>query len=220
MIPIKQFLQHKKKALIIVLIYSIPVVFYVIYLMWFFKSNPELVTDSQSAFKLQWTKYLHNFKNTSYSIQTFLSFYSVIALPIFLLISSSIQIKDNINKAFWFTFFLNSLIIFITVYAEESRVFTLPFLLVYPILGKIIIDQYKWEKAFLTYLIKPLNIIIIVCVSVGAWLMFDKLYELTNLICYENLYREYNTLVVLFMTVLLLNTWYKKRLISNSNYSR
>ena len=97
--------------------------------------------------------------------------------------------------------------VILSAYVEESRVLTLPYLILFPIFGKILNEVIQFNKPFLKYLLNWKNILLlVVVVATSTWKLFKLGSKLTNYKPHENLnlFVEYNTLAVLFIVLVLL----------------
>lgn len=208
-INFKTVFKEKLKLFKVVIVLSIPVFFYLTYLAFFYHYTPKIITETQEGISLRFSLYEKNFRDVENSSRTVLSFLSVFLLPSFLIFyyrqTISVQLtKNKWFKAFYFSLTLNTMVVFVAVFAEESRVFTLPFLIVFPFFGKIISKLIVFSQAFFHYLMCSKRIIILFVTTSLAWLLFELLYKLTNFNITDNLYREYNTISVLFIVLVLL----------------
>ena len=96
--------------------------------------------------------------------------------------------------------------VILSAYAEESRVLTLPYLILFPIFGKILNEVIQFNKPFFKYLMNWKNILLLLAVTTLSWKLFKLGSKLTNYKPHENLnlFVEYNTLAVLFIVLVLL----------------
>lgn len=205
-LQIKNSLKSNMKFFYKVFIISVPVLIYFIYLLYFFKTNPQLLQETQALLPEKFAKIHKNLIGWINLSKTILSFISVYLLPIFLITyyQKKLTNETKVITAFWFTFVINTILVILSSYAEESRVLMLPILIVLPIFGKILTESVSISPAFFTYLMCSKRILLLAVVTSLAWLIVDYCYKFTNLTMNENLYREYNTLTVLFIVLVLL----------------
>lgn len=211
-VDFKKLFQQKNKIIKLAIISGLPVLFYVLYSIWFYKQNPQLVLETKTLISQKFLYYkTKNFLDFENSVRTILSIISVNLLPIFLIFYYKTKhhytvFESKLLTAFWITFSINFVMVMLSAYAEESRVFTLPFLILFPIFGKIIAGVIQFNKQFLTYLLSWKQLIILLFAGILSWLFFKLGYKLTNFKLHENLnlYVEYNTLAVLFIILVLL----------------
>jgi hypothetical protein len=95
-------------------------------------------------------------------------------------------------------------VVLVAVFAQESRVFTLPLLLIFPFFGKIIHQLIDFSTPFIDYLKCSKRVLVLFFSTSIAWLGFEQLYKLTGFDMNDNLFREYNTLSVFFIVLFLL----------------
>lgn len=211
-VDLKKLFQQKNKLVKVCITSGLPILFYVLYSVWFYKQNPQLMQETETLLGQKFLYYkTKNFLDFENSIRTILSIISVNLVPIFLIFYYKIKhqytaFESKLLIAFWITFSINFVMVMLSAYAEESRVFTLPFLILFPIYGKIIDGVIRFNKRFLTYLITWKPILIILLTVILSWLLFKLGYKLTNFKPHENLnlYVEYNTLSVFFIVLVLL----------------
>lgn len=211
-IDFKNVLKEKLKIIRAGVIGLFFVLFYIGYLSWFYKMNPELINESKIWISEKFLNYKNkNFLDFEHTIQTLMSIISVNLLPIFLIIYSRIkhQVSPSESKlfyAFWITFGINFVMVILSAYAEESRVLTLPYLILFPIFGKILHGVIQFNKPFFKYLMNWKNILLLLAVTTLSWKLFKLGSKLTNYKPHENLnlFVEYNTLAVLFIVLVLL----------------
>lgn len=208
-IDFRRILNEKSKFIGVALQLGIPLILYLLYLMWFFEKNPQIVDISHKVLSTKFMHYKKNFRDIENISRTLLSFFSVFFLPIFLLVYyrikySFLESERRWIYAFWLTFVINTIIVILSVYAEESRVFALPLLFLFPFFGKITSGLIVFSQSFLHYLLCTKRVIILFVSTSLAWLLFEQLYKLTNFNMSDNLYREYNTLIVFFIVLILL----------------
>ena len=193
------------KALILIIS---PVFVYLCFLVVFYHFNPKTFAETQDVMSLRFLLYKKNFRDVENISRTFLSFFSVYLLPFFLLFLYHKKhprqlINNKWIKAFVITFFVNTIVVFVAVFAQESRVFTLPLLLIFPFFGKIIHQLIDFSKPFINYLKCSKRILVLFFSTSIAWLSFEQLYQLTRFNMKDNLFGEYNTLVIFFIVLIL-----------------
>lgn len=195
---------------------SFPVVVYAVYLSWFFAANPEAIHQTTDTLSRKFSIYQQNFQDAEHISRTLLSFVSVTLLPLFLILYHRFKVSrtrfhQKMFSAFWLTFFINTPIIFLTVFAEESRVFYLPFLFLVPVAGKLITDVISFSPEFLKYLLSYKRLLLIVVIVTFSWWFFQYLYTFTHLPMNENLYREYHVGGCIFIGLILMYQNYLKK---------
>lgn len=208
-IEFRRVMNEKSKFILVVLELGIPLFLYVLYLIWFFEKNPQMVDASQKVLSTKFMHYKKNFRDIENISRTLLSFFSVFLLPIFILVYY--RIKHSFNEcerswlnAFWLTFLINTIIVLLSVYAEESRVFTLPLLFIFPFLGKFFTKLIRFSPEFFNYLFCSKRIVLLFISTSLTWFIFKFIYQFTNLNMNDNLYREYNTISIFLISLVLL----------------
>lgn len=211
-LDLKRLASQKFQVLKVAVISGLPVLIYIIYSIWFYKENPQLVEETKTLFSQKFSYYkTKNFLDFDHSIQTLMSIISVNLLPIFLIIYYRIKhqvspLESKLFSAFWITFSINFVLVILSAYVEESRVLTLPYLILFPIFGKILNKVIRFNKAFFKYLFNWKNILFLIAVTTLSWKLFKLGSKLTNYKPHENLnlFVEYNTLAILFIVLVLL----------------
>lgn len=211
-VTIKDFLRNKKKLILNTAIVAIPVVLYILYLVYFFENNPDYVSKTNEVMQEKWFHYRKNFKNLGNVIRTILSVGGVFLFPFFLLLrytAKQPEIKQLI-KGFWITFWVNLGVVVIATFAEESRLFALPLLLLFPVFGEILSSQFKGSVNLNKFILSPIRILLLLGIGVGSWFLFDVLYAQTDIVANESLFREYFSLNFVGIAVILLYSRYAK----------
>ena len=98
-----------------------------------------------------------NFQDSQYTIETISSFFLIMLFPLFLLFRHRVYIhqQNELNqtvRAFFLIFILNTFIVLTSAYARESRLFALPLLWIFPLLGQLLARDWELVKS-----IKSLN---------------------------------------------------------------
>lgn len=213
----KNILRDKIFTLKMILICVIPVLIYALYLIWFYTENPEIISETTSSLDQKFSHYKKNFRDVKNSSRTILSFISVFLFPLFLIIYGRLKyrsddLQQKLIHSFWLTFAINTPIIFVSVYAEESRVFALPVLFILPVAGQMIAQSISFSREFIHYFLNLKQLLIFIITGIAAWFLFDQGYRLTQLHMNENLYRQYNVAACLFICLILIYRKYKKKL--------
>jgi len=208
-----KFGQQKMKILKTLIVCALPVVFYSIYLFWFYSSEPQLLIEAKEALNERADYFERNFRNMSYTLRTLISFISIYLLPAILVLVYLLKNKKdgiwNISmKAFGFTVLINTLVVFVSVYAEEARVFALPLLLIFPVLGHIWGSQFNWSKPFFKFLLDPRRILTLIVWTAVGWYILQFLYSLTDINIADSLFLEYNVLTIFVIGVLVLSLYH------------
>lgn len=135
----------------------------------------------------------------------------VLALPLFLLYrygrSGTPSPQDRAQlQAFWITLVLNTLVVLFAAKAREARLFALPMILGWPLLGRVI--MYELQRAggigsFLSFLRQPLLAIEFVVKAVVLSIAVYKLFCLSTGIEQDNLFHEYLIAELLLILICL-----------------
>ncbi len=210
-IDFSKVFQEKIKIMKRLVVEAFPVIFYFLFLVWFYSENPEIYEESKNYLKEnRFGVYEKNFRNIGNFIRTFLSFSSVMLLPISLLIIfKKERFNNRLTNAFWLTVVLNTGVVLLSVFAEESRVFALPLLILFPIFGGYLV-KVKFSENFIRYIIVYKRLVPLVLVTVVSYFFYEFLYGLTDLNSEENFYVEYNTLAALIVGIIIYNKMFTK----------
>ena len=138
----------------------IPLLIYICFIA-FYTNKHQISEASQSDFLNRLDHFNYNFQNLNFALESFTSLFVAIGFQTYIVIIYCIKNRVNrletkMIKAFLITLFLNTLIVLIATKARETRLFTLPLFLIWPILGKFLIIEIKYfiEKNRITLLIK------------------------------------------------------------------
>ena len=129
-----------------------------------------------------------NFRNTNYTVETLVGIFLVLAWPLVLL-------RRLLGKLRFFTLGLvaslvvNTLLVLFMAKAREARLFALPLLLIWPLLGlrRYNLQGFKWQPS-------PVALLILVLGVGGTAHLAWNLYQSTVGTNTDNLFREYLTL--------------------------
>ncbi|WP_116541678.1 hypothetical protein [Pontibacter virosus] len=190
-----------------VAILLIPAVVYVIYLYFFITLN-EIGAASKQDFQERLKHFYGNFRDLKFAIESVASFFLASGLQTYLLYSyasrkSLSPIEKKYVKAFVFTLLINTVIVILTTYVRETRLFALPLIFLFPLMGRIVLRELnyiRWKLSVITRreLIKYLPLFLIlsaVCITVTYKYYFQTIGSQA-----ENLFNEY-TAIVLLVTI-------------------
>ena len=188
-------------ALKINLIYFLgPIVFYFIYR---FQFDYLFLNDYSDNPILRFKNLSFNFQNKEFIIETIMALVNCTILPTYILITS--RKKFLAYKTFFQSYFLaliiNTSIVLISSYAREARLFTLPVLLVTPVIGIIIIDMFKKFEPYKT------KRFILSCFLMFVFSKFiflitnEKFYTTTIGMPEENFFNEYSSILLLIIAL-------------------
>ncbi len=151
-----------------------------------------------------------NFQDIKYGRETIFSFFLVNAIPLYLLLQfwsdiKKVTLEKKLASGFLFLLFCNTLIVIFSTIARESRLFALPLLLIYPLLGKyLLLEMKRFRTGKLAKLDFPILAMIILNIAVlflAHWYFF-KVYETTIHPKQFNYNCEYLFTIVLLIVVL------------------
>ncbi len=143
----------------------------------------------------------------------------VLALPSFLLYrhgrSDTSSPADRARlQAFWITLVLNTLVVLFAAKAREARLFALPMVLGWPLLGKAIMDELRRAGgigSFLAFMRQPLLAIEFAVKAVVLCIAVYRFFSLSTGIELDNLFHEYLIAELLLILVCLYAGKYRKR---------
>ena len=129
-----------------------------------------------------------NFRNTDYTVETLVGIFLVLAWPLVLL-------RRLLGKLRFFTLGLvaslvvNTFIVLFMAKAREARLFALPLLLIWPLLGlrRYNLQGFKWQPS-------PVALLLLVLGVGGTVHLAWNVYQSTVGTNTDNLFREYLTL--------------------------
>ncbi|MCB9183097.1 MAG: hypothetical protein H6591_04195 [Flavobacteriales bacterium] len=142
-----------------------------------------------------------------------------LALPSFLLYrhgrsDASSPADRAMIQAFWITLVLNTLVVLFAAKAREARLFALPMILGWPLLGKAIMDELRRAGgigSILSFMRQPLLAIAFVVKAVVLSIAVYRFFSLSTGIEQDNLFHEYLIAELLLILVCLYAGKYRKR---------
>ncbi len=153
-----------------------------------------------------------NFRDAAMSSESLCYLVMTLVLPTFLFHrfnqSKTCTEEDRrLMKAFWVTLLLNTLAVLIAAKAREARLFALPMILGWPLLGKALMAEIErlggWVQ-LLSFLRKPLLAIEFAAKAVIILLGVRMLFVLSTGIQQDNLFHEYLVAELLFILACML----------------
>ncbi|MFM7746771.1 MAG: hypothetical protein ACKO7X_02510, partial [Bacteroidota bacterium] len=129
-----------------------------------------------------------NFRNIDYTVETLVGIFLVLAWPLVLL-RPLLGRYRFLTMGFVVSLVINTLMVLLMAKAREARLFALPLMLVWPLLG---LRRYAWPNLKRPY--GPMNGLILVMGIAGTLHLAWNLYQSTVGPNTANLYREYLTL--------------------------
>ncbi len=143
--------------------------------------------QSQQEMSSRMNLFDFNFQDIKYARETIFSFFLVSGFPLYLLVQYRQDIKKDaalcdVFKGFLFLFIVNILIVVFSTIARESRLFALPLLLLYPLLGRYFLKEIKGFCRFTDFTLKIPQLMVILLHMGILWLAywyFFTVYETT-----------------------------------------
>ncbi|WP_211318130.1 hypothetical protein [Pontibacter mucosus] len=183
-----------------------PVAIYVLYLVLFITgSGIEDASKQDFVGRLEHFKY--NFQSIKFALEALLSFFLALGFQTYLLCSYASRKHLSVTErkfiaAFIITLALNTVIVYFTTWARESRLLALPLLFLWPILGKIAQSEFQYIKAkvrasthneILRWL--PLfTTLAIVIIYITQKVYFQTIGSIS-----DNLFNEYTAIILIFL---------------------
>jgi hypothetical protein len=110
-------------------------------------------------------------------------------------------------RAFLITLFLNTLVVLFFAQAREARLFALPIILVWPLLGKAFLTELArhggWE-GFLAYFVRPARSFLLIILLVAIYVLVRLAFPMSTGIQQDNPFHEYIAVQTLFMVACLI----------------
>ena len=128
-----------------------------------------------------------NFRNTDYSVETLMGIFLVLAWPLVLL-RSLLSRYRLLTMGFAVSLVINTLMVLLMAKAREARLFALPLMLIWPLLG---LRQYAWPTMKRSF--GPKNGLILMLAIAGTLHLAWNLYQSTVGPNTHHLFREYLT---------------------------
>ena len=220
-LDIFQPFKDKKILIRTIVINSIPIIIYGIYIILFYYFISE-ASERPSLYE-RFSLYEKNFRNISNTIRTFISFASINLFPVFLIVFSWKFFKNNAVffnwiKAFVLTTFINTSVVFISVFAEEARVFSLPLIFMFPFFGQMLLFILTSLKTQLTLLSNIKIIFLSTIVTFFFWIGIKKIYNMTDLNLHNNLYEEYHAICIFLILLAIFRKYFSYKYEIGKNY--
>lgn len=209
--------RYLKKIIII----SIPVFFHMVFL-YFYLTYYEVGEKSKSDL-LNRLYYFHfNFQNTDYAVESVTSLFFAIGLQLYLILwyvkdLENTFLEGRLIKSFIFALILNSVIVLLSTKARETRLFALPLVFIWPILGKVVLTEFRFIKTGIRNLNTWLSILFFLFLIFVGILISKYVYTPTEMNPDENFFHEYLgfTLVLISLHCLIRFLCEKKQKAAN-----
>ncbi len=134
---------------------ALPVVFYGIFIAIYLWKH-QLVDATKTEMISRYSCFLENFENTKNTIESLVSFFVSLGVPLyFSLLFLSQRTPNNFQQQFIFAFLLTALIntpiVFLSSFARESRLFALPLFFLWPMASQLFGKKIKLLFSFKAY---------------------------------------------------------------------
>lgn len=137
-------LSRKNSAYLILL--GLPIVLYAVFMVSFIRFY-QLTEGAIDGFWDRFVGLAENFQNPQFAIESLVSLFLVLGIPIYLLI---LRMQKEVKKeqklflrAFLLTLLLNTLVVFTVTKSREVRLFVVPMFFLWPILGEFLKNELK-----------------------------------------------------------------------------
>tara|TARA_B100001287_G_scaffold5367_1_gene4133 strand:+ start:251 stop:1384 length:1134 start_codon:yes stop_codon:yes gene_type:complete len=198
----------------------VPVVIYFSYLLIINKTNI-ISINSTNDVSSRLSLYSYNTQSQKTAIESLLSFFLILGLPIYLTFYG-LKIKNTENEkyinAFLVTVILNSTVVFTLTMAREARLFTIPMLFIWPIFSKIFIEDIRLLFTLNNYKLifyNFNNVVSFIFLNFLNYTLSFKAYETSIGKPKENYFNEYLfTLILVIITHTILKYNMKKKLLN------
>jgi hypothetical protein len=172
-----------KKMLALIL----PVVIYAAFL-YLFISLSGIGKESKDDLSGRFSHFLINFQNQEYAVESFLSLALAVGVQAYFLFSylsnnPLTATEKKLIKAFLLTMVFNTIIVLTTTLARETRLFALPLVFIWPIFGKVLIQELKIlgsAKNYLKLVTNPISIGTLILLWAFCFLIYRFIYIQTN----------------------------------------
>lgn len=189
---------------------AVPLVLYGAFL-WYFLSSSQLVPGIVDDLNSRRDLISFNFRDIDLTAESLWYLYLVIGIPVFLLLryqdSSPCTTRENqMICAFLIALALNSLVVFFFTQAREARLFALPLLLVWPLLGKALLtelERHGGRKSYLAYFLRPARSLLLLGSLVAIYALVRLTFPMSTGIQQDNPFHEYIAIQTLFMIACL-----------------
>lgn len=184
-----------------------PILAYTVFLLWWMQGDwmfGASLLDLQER-----PSFLHfNFSDARIGAESVCYLTLVLALPVFLLArfhrSRACTAEDRrLLRAFWITLVLNTIAVLVAAKAREARLFALPLIFGWPLMGKALTSEfgrYTSVRSFFAFLSSPLLALQFVGGAVVISIGITRLFNLSTGIGADNLFHE--TLIAELLVIL------------------
>jgi hypothetical protein len=201
-------------------LFIFPLIVYSITTPLVLNSKHVLAAAASYATQDRWQQWRYNFHDAQYTLESFASCLIVLALPIVCVVLykkffSVSEMEKKLIFAGLCTAIINTPLVFSLALAQEARLFALPLIFIWPILGKICSKiVYQAVRNFTQHFFIKLSIVL---VSIPVWYVVAfRWYEPTFSGGFGWAYQIYIFLEALFITFLIVSFGRNKRIESFS----
>ncbi|MCB0400593.1 MAG: hypothetical protein KDD41_00770 [Flavobacteriales bacterium] len=195
------------------LLFAVPVVIYLGYYGYHLSTFQAGVEADYDEASIRVSQLSYNFQSNAYTLETISLFLIVNLFPLVLLFLQPRSDRSGmLIKAFWVLLGLNTIMVLLGARVSESRVLTLPLLLLWPLMGGYVqaigsdlIVQLRGKKMRIVLLISMMMM------ALAAYFGAFKVYEQTGAKADENLFNEYFFMVLFTSGMLLLLHAFRKK---------
>ncbi len=180
----------------------LPMALYGIFL-WHFHPSTGTVEDLLT----EHSRIAYNFGNLRMTAESLWYLYLVLGLPLFLILryrgtTSCTMGENRLIRAFLLAVVLNTLTVLFFAQAREARLFALPLILVWPLLGKALLTELVrsggWRSG-MAYLLQPARSVALIALLTVLYVVVRLTFPMSSGIQEDNPYHEYIAVQTLFM---------------------
>lgn len=197
----------EKDSILKIIYLSIPVGIYMTFLYVFIRYN-NWEEASQQDLNDRFSHLVLNFQDKRHSIETFISFFLALGFPIYLCVRALKRRLDEQDKkviyGFFITIIINTIVVITCTKARETRLYALPLILLWPLMGKMLMAEYelfrdKLRTKGFKFSWKPVLLCLAVC-FIGFYIN-KKLYDPTIVDRHKNFHNEYFGILWFMLTI-------------------
>lgn len=192
--------------------YIVSVALYMVFYVYHINTFEAGVEENYDELTTRVSQLSFNFQSTKYTIESIAVFFIVSLFPLtLLLVQPSDKRNKNFTRAFWLLLLLNTIMVYISARVCESRVLTMPLILLWPLMGTYFSDSIKDTIQH----VKSLKNIIIFFVSIAATVVLSfyvsfELYKPTGSKTNENWFNEYFFIAIIVSGVIVIFSLLRK----------
>ncbi|AKD03029.1 hypothetical protein PKOR_07715 [Pontibacter korlensis] len=184
----------------------LPIIPYAVYLF-IFIAETDIEASSKQDLMTRLLHFHYNFQSPKFIVESIMSLFLAIGIQSYLLYSylsrNRLTTSERILvNAFLLVTVLNTAVVFLTTWARETRLFTLPLIFLWPILAKIVSSEYRYIRTKLSkYKICELfsYILLLLVLITLSTLVTNKVYFQTIGSMTDNFFNEYSAAASLLL---------------------